>query len=198
VTKSIGSDIANLRDDFRRSLRGFGSSVTIVTTHSAGRPFGLVATAVISLTFEPPLLAVAVNTASSAHDRIVEKNQFAVNILSSDDWELAHRFSKSRHEERFDLSQWDTAHLDADGNDGLPILVSAQSVFLCRLNSRLLVGSHSLLVGEVERVLSSQSIAPLLYCDGRYGAFNPIDCPATASLPLGVRSDFFAGMSERV
>ena len=47
-----------LREIFRKALRGLAATVNIVTTSDGGQRYGMTATAVMSLSLDPPSLVV--------------------------------------------------------------------------------------------------------------------------------------------
>lgn len=162
-----------LTESFRRSLRGVGSSVMIVSTELATVRYGVLATAVMSLTFEPPSLAVAINQSASIHDPLCKRGAFVLNILSKWNQDVAQGFMMSEGEYRFRYGAWSHQESDDADVDKLPYLVNAQASISCRLSSSLRSGTHTLLLGEVLGVQGINDCAPLLYCDGSYGSFAP-------------------------
>src|ERR1700744_4522110 len=56
-----------LESDFRKAMRTLASAVSIVSTTSDNRRFGMTATAVCSLSMAPPTLLVCINQSSSLH-----------------------------------------------------------------------------------------------------------------------------------
>ena len=65
-------------------MRHLAGAVTVIATGAPGHRFGLTATAVCSLSDEPPTLLVCVNRPASAHDVISRNGNFSVNLLADD------------------------------------------------------------------------------------------------------------------
>lgn len=158
-----------MADPFRRALRGLAASVTIVSTRAGGIRYGMVATAVMSLSMEPPSLAVAVNASASIHGPILRRRAFVVNVLGAGNEHLARGFAEASGEARFAHGAWSTHHPDA--SDALPFLASGQASVFCDVVDAHRSGSHTLFVGAVRDVADGRGRSPLMYCDGRYGAF---------------------------
>ena len=59
----------------------FSSSVTVVTAISGGQAHAMTATAVSSVSLEPPLILVCVGHASRFHDAVLAAGSWAVSIL---------------------------------------------------------------------------------------------------------------------
>ena len=66
---------------FKKGMRHLAASVTLITTRHRDLRGGLTATAVCSVSAEPPQILVCVNKTASAHDPIGEAGFFCVNIL---------------------------------------------------------------------------------------------------------------------
>lgn len=156
-------------DETRRVMRYVGSTVTIITTHSGGQPFGMVATAMMSLSLAPPALAVGVNQSASIHRPLTERKAFCVNILSRHDEDISRRFTKLSGPARFFAGDW---RADETGPfKDIPYLATAQAALFCTLDSAIECGSHGLIVGSIHRAVDHAIDDPLLYCDGAYGHF---------------------------
>src|SRR5262249_58132049 len=83
-------------DDFRRALGHFATGVTVVATvDDDGRPTGLTANAVSSVSLDPPLVLVCVSQHAHCYSCFRPGGKFAVNILASDQEALARRFASS-------------------------------------------------------------------------------------------------------
>ena len=153
---------------FRTGMRRLAGHVCLVTTiHPNGGRAGLTATAVCSVSAEPPTILICLNRQNSSHAVIRESQIFAVNVLALEDQDLANRFaSKITGEERFKEGLWTT--LDT----GAPVLESALVTFDCRIAQAIEVGTHGIVFGSIEGMRVRQADAkPLLYVHGSYGGF---------------------------
>ncbi|MDX6750014.1 flavin reductase family protein [Geminicoccaceae bacterium 1502E] len=156
---------------FIAGMRQLAAGVTVVTTEDAGCRAGLTATAVCSVSAEPPQLLICVNVAAEAHDVIVSSGRFAVNILSSAQRPIADRFAGvTGHsgEGRFDIGVWRRLVT------GAPVLDGCCANFDCRLTTSLRAGSHTIFVGEVQAVQSCADLLPIVYAEGEYGLIAPL------------------------
>lgn len=154
--------------EFRRCMRDVAGAVAVITCGQDGMRTGLTATAVCSLTDQPPMLLACVNSTASAHAVIRETGRFAVNILSDAHLPVANRFAGrdgSKGETRFADARW--VRLE----DGAPVLAEAMASFDCLLEAEHCHGSHSIFVGRVQAVAASGDGRPLLYHAGRFGTF---------------------------
>ena len=85
---------------FREAIAHFATGVTVVTTNHEGRPAGMTASAVCSLSLDPVLLVVCIDNRLATHKAIDASKRFAVNVLGERDEELARRFAR-RAEDKF-------------------------------------------------------------------------------------------------
>ena len=150
-------------DAYRAAMRFVPAAVTIITARHAGVRNGLTATAVASVSADPPQLLVCVNREASAEPLIAGSSRFAVNVLAQAHREAADRFSRSNlsSDVRFEAHRW------IDLPSGVPALADAIAVFDCRIAQHSLLGTHSLFIGEVVGIKTAVG-EPLLYHAGRY------------------------------
>ena len=156
-----GAGAAALAGDFKAAMRRLASTVTIITASHDGLRHGMTATAVTSLTASPPSLLVCINRSASIHDPIVSSGYFCVNLLACDHDHLVPVFSgKLMGEERFGSGEW------TNDPSGIPSLAGAQASLFCKVVNTMEHKSHSVFIGDVERVLLSGDVSPLLYQEG--------------------------------
>src|SRR5258708_1358379 len=84
------------RERFRSVMGHFASGVTIISTRHEGIDYGLTASAVSSLSLDPPMLLICVNRTSNTQKAIAQSQVFAVNILREHQSEVARHFASSR------------------------------------------------------------------------------------------------------
>jgi flavin reductase (DIM6/NTAB) family NADH-FMN oxidoreductase RutF len=153
-------------DSFKAAMRRLAASVSIVTTRHAGQPAGLVATAVCSVSADPPMLLVCINRDAHCHDVLAAAGTFCVNVLDSSQAAFADRFAKAPAEDRFQGLICDTL------TTGAPALTDALIVFDCETANAVTSGSHTVFFGRIVD-LRFRAAAPLLYFDGRYAEVVP-------------------------
>ena len=108
--------------DFIAGMRRLAAGVTIVTARLDEVRAGLTATAVCSLTAEPPRLLACVHREADAHGLILDSRLFAVNLLTPAHQALSDHFGgrdESHGPTRFSVGAW------AVGATGVPILTDA-------------------------------------------------------------------------
>ena len=143
---------------FRRALGQFPTGVTIVTAASGERRLGMTANSFSSVSLDPPLVQWSVAKSAPSHDAFLEAPGFAVHFLGAEHQELAMRFA-GRSTDKFD----GIAH--APGLTGAPLLTELAPIFECRTWARYPGGDHTILVGEVVRLVE-RAHDPLLFHSG--------------------------------
>lgn len=163
-TQATVSEIPVLRD-FRLAMRRLASTVTILSTRVGAERHGITATAVVSLSFDPPSLLVCVNRSASVHRPIVQSGYFCVNPLREVHAPIARAFAGTLNvRTRFSAGDW------AEGCCGLPYLKDAQANVFCRLDACTAYGTHSIFIGRVLEVRVAEEVMPLVYRDGAYSS----------------------------
>lgn len=153
---------------YRAAMRRFASTVTIITAADHERHHGMTATAVTSLSMNPPSLLICLNQKTLLHDIMYRARRFCVNVLHRDQVALSAAFSGGAgSDERFEMGEWSFTE------DGGPYLADAQANLFCKKGAAIPYGTHTIFVGEVEHVGLRDAIAPLVYQDGAYCVASP-------------------------
>src|SRR5580692_1696203 len=80
-------------DDFRGAMRHLVGAVSVVTAGRGSDITGMTVTSVSSLSIDPPTLIVSINRESSTWPVLKRYGVFGVNVLTSDQIDIAERFS---------------------------------------------------------------------------------------------------------
>lgn len=148
---------------FRQAMRRVASTVNVITICVGGEPMGITATAMSSISLDPPSLLVCINRTAAMHGRMEDVTHFRVNVLHRDQEEIAAMFAdRSRQALRF-AEGWT---VDCERP---PRLVDAQASLLCRRIDHHRFGTHSIFIGQVEDVVVREGVDPLVYLNGKYG-----------------------------
>jgi len=150
---------------FRDGMSLVATPVHLITTDGAAGLGGCTASAVTSVTAEPPTLMVCLNESSSAAGLIQGNGCFNVNTLAADDEDLSEVFAGRAGvsgAERFRFGSW----LNDEGE--CPILLSALAVFRCRVAEVRKVSTHYLIMGEIFDVRQGRVRDALVYHNRSY------------------------------
>ncbi|MBU6282011.1 flavin reductase family protein [bacterium] len=150
------------QSEFRRVLGHFATGVTVVTTLDAeGKPAGLTANAVSSVSLDPPLVLVCVDKKAETAACFAASGVFTVNILSEEQEGLSRRFAKSGPD------KFSGVGFHAGGN-GAPVLEGALARIECRIRQSVEAGDHVIHIGLAEAIGVEGELDPLLYFRGGY------------------------------
>ena len=150
--------------EFRRAMGHFATGVTIVTSvDEEGEPVGTTASAVSSLSLNPPLVLVCFDLGSLTLRAIRGHGAFVVNVLAAPQEHLSANFAR-----RGLAAVWDGVR-HRPGPTGSPRLDGVLAVLECTVEHSLPGGDHEIVVGRVHDVeVSYDDAAPLLYWRGSY------------------------------
>jgi flavin reductase (DIM6/NTAB) family NADH-FMN oxidoreductase RutF len=161
MTHTEGTEGVPSKGEFRDVMGRFASGVTVITCHVDGEDFGAAASAVCSLSDEPPMLLICLNVTSSTAQAIVKSGSFAVNVLAEDSAPLAQRFA-SKGGEKYQSVVFER------GRDGAPLLAGSIAQFECIVAETVKGGTHLVFLARVVQVTSHPG-NPLAYFRGSFG-----------------------------
>ena len=146
---------------FRNVVGHFASGVTVITTVVDGQYFGTTASAVSSLSMEPPMMLACLNRSSSTHDAVVTAGMFGINILAEDQSDLAMRFGR-KGGDKFDGVEVTLSE------QGVPMLAGALATIVCTVEETPTGGTHTVFLGSVTEAAANRG-EPLAYFRGTFG-----------------------------
>jgi 3-hydroxy-9,10-secoandrosta-1,3,5(10)-triene-9,17-dione monooxygenase reductase component len=151
---------------FREVFGRFATGVAAITSAGPGGIGGMTANALCSLSLDPLLALVCFENEARTLPIVREAGRFGVNILSSEQEDLAEVFaSKLPEAEKLE----GVAHRL---EDGIPIMEGSLAWAVCDLSELIAGGDHTIVLGQV-RSMGLGSGQPLLWYGGRYHAWAP-------------------------
>ncbi|HUA72574.1 MAG TPA: flavin reductase family protein [Solirubrobacteraceae bacterium] len=149
------------RELFREVFGRFATGVAVVTSATPGASGGMTANALCSLSLDPLLALVCFENNARTLPIVREAGRFGVNVLSTDQEEIAELFaSKLPESEKLE----GVAHRF---REGVPIIEGALSWVVCTLRELIAGGDHTIAIGEVVSMGLGDG-DPLLWYAGRY------------------------------
>jgi len=146
---------------FRQLLGRFATGVTVLTTRDqAGRPVGMTASSVASVSLNPPLVLVSVDQKNDMYPALQAAQRFVLNVLAADQEALSRRFAEE-HPNRFDGVGYQRS------KHGIPVLDGVLASIECEKQAEVPGGDHSVFFG----IVTGGSVSdrrPLLYYRGGY------------------------------
>src|SRR5436190_3451142 len=169
VVRNIAIERQVSQGDFRGAMRQLTGGVSVVTAGRGRDISGMTVTSVSSLSVDPPSLIVSLNRESSSWPLVKRYGFFGVNILTSDQIDIAERFTGKgglKGADRFTGARWTTRA------SGVPMLADALSAIDCEVEDVVERHSHAIVIGRVLDVMVSARTAALVYWQGRYVAID--------------------------
>jgi 4-nitrophenol 2-monooxygenase / 4-nitrocatechol 4-monooxygenase, reductase component len=148
-------------DEFRDVISHFASGVTVITALHEERAYGTTASAVASLSLEPPMLLICMNKQSETGRAVAESKRFGVNILGANQVDLAERFARKGGDKFAGVAV-------TPGKWGEPLFDDALATLECRVAEETTGGTHYVFLAEVESG-AARGGAPLAYFKGEFG-----------------------------
>lgn len=150
---------------FREAMSRLGAAVHVVTTAGPGGKTGFTATAVCSVSDQPPTLLVCLNRRSNSTPMLRDNGVLCVNTLRAAEATIADVFAGrtgAKAADRFATGEWTVL------KTGAPVLESAVVAFDCRVVEVKAVASHDVYFCVVEAVHAGAAGPALVYHDRAY------------------------------
>jgi flavin reductase len=150
---------------FRDAMARLPAAVHIITTDGGAGLAGITASAVSSVSVEPPMMLFCINKTSSSLARFLDNRVFCINTLAAHDQGLSDVFAgrtAQKLEEKFASGAWTKLAT------GAPVLKTALVAFDCRLIEAKEVATHIVMIGIAEAVEIASDGETLMYAHRKY------------------------------
>lgn len=151
-------------DELRRAMRAWASGVTVVTAAHDGVRHGMTVSSFTSVSLDPPLVLVSLQTATRTHALVERSGHFGVTILSAAQAGLSDRFAGRVPDAEDRLAGLETETLVS----GAPLLAGGLAQLDCRVRQAIPAGGNTLFLGEVLGLRVGETRRPLVYFDRGY------------------------------
>lgn len=145
---------------YREAMARLGAAVNIITTDGPGGRCGFTASAVCSVTDDPPTLLVCVNRSNDSYVPLHRNAVLCVNTLTHAQQDLSPVFAGMTGvtmDGRFESAEWDKLVT------GAPVLRDAAVEFDCRVTQMVDVGTHCVFFCVVEAIRTGDVHEGLIY-----------------------------------
>lgn len=146
---------------FRDVVGRFASGVTVITTTVDGKQFGTTASAMSSLSMDPPMILICLNKTSETGAAVLTSGTFAVNILAKGQEQLASQFAV-KGDDKF------SGVAITPGVLGDPLIDDTLAAMQCRTVETVTGGTHTVFLAEVVEA-DARDLEPLTYFRGKFG-----------------------------
>lgn len=154
-------------DEYKSAMGRLAAGVTVVTTVEDDDDIAMTATAVMSVSLEPPLVLVSVGEGSRMYEVLARQDTWAASILHESQRHISSRFAiRGRVNDRLLFADlpW---HRGAA--TGAIVLDGVLAALECRTVQRVPAGDHVLMISEVLAVEApTRDPHPLLHFAGQY------------------------------
>lgn len=153
------------RQQFRDAMARLGAAVNVITTVAPDGWLGFTASAVCSVTDDPPTMLVCMNRGSALNEAFKGAGVLCINTLASVQEPLSGLFAGSGNvpmAERFARAQWSTL------TTGAPVLDGAVVSVDCRIAQVTEVGTHSVFFCEALALRIGDTRDGLIYFGRAY------------------------------
>lgn len=151
------------KQTFRDAMSRLGAAVNIITTDGPAGRAGFTASAVCSVTDDPPTLLVCLNRSASVWPIFLNNMTLCVNTLAAGHESLSNLFGgKTPMADRFAAASW------RSGVSGSPLLEGAVASFDCRISQVVSVGTHDILFCQLVALERNDDTHGLVWFDRGY------------------------------
>ena len=163
--EASSAELDALRLRFRDAMANLPAAVNILTTAGPAGRCGITASAVCSVSDDPPTLLFCINRNSTTAAVFEQNRRVCINVLASDHQELALHFAgatKLPMAERFEQAVW------LPHDEDLPVLEAAMVRLTGRVVQTSPVRSHIVMFVEVDDIAVRKDADALVYFDRKF------------------------------
>ncbi len=151
---------------FRNAMGNFCTGVVVATGIADGLPAGFAAQSFVSLSLDPPLVALCPGKNSSSWPKLRDSGSFCINILAAEQKPVCDAMATSGGD-KFAGIDWQP------GVTGSPVIPGVIGYIDCDLEAEHDAGDHTIAVGRVRDFeIRSPDAQALLFFRGQYGGFD--------------------------
>jgi flavin reductase (DIM6/NTAB) family NADH-FMN oxidoreductase RutF len=152
---------------FKQARGNLCMPIALISVHHEGVTNAMTAAWNTPTSFQPPLINISIGTTRFTHDLIMGSKEFAINILSSDQMDLAVYCGNisGREVDKFKEQNIPTRKAKIIG---APLINGCAANIECKLHSYFLTGDHTVFVGETVAYDEDISKDPLIRFRGMF------------------------------
>jgi 3-hydroxy-9,10-secoandrosta-1,3,5(10)-triene-9,17-dione monooxygenase reductase component len=140
---------------FRDVMGRFATGITIVAAIEDEIPVGFTCQSFVSLSLQPPLVAICPAKTSTSWPKMAAAGRFSVNVLADDQEAICYGFAKVGGDK--------FAHVDwRPGPYGAPLIAGSVAAIECAIELIHSAGDHEFVIGRVLSLEATEK-EPLLY-----------------------------------
>lgn len=148
-------------------MAGVATPVAVVAALDSDRPHGTTVSAFMSLSLEPPMVMVALDSASNLLPVIRAAGRFSINILGASQAAWARTFADKEVDDRFAEVKWTV-------RSSVPQLSGTRGWLACTVHDAVGAGDHIAILASVDDTAVGDT-DPLTYYARAFGTHRPLD-----------------------
>lgn len=148
----------------RAVMRHWATGVALVTVSAGKHAHGMTVNSFTSISLEPPLILVSMESSTRTHQMALDERRFAVTILRADQRELSNVFAGRTSDEGDRFKGVDAVLTPS----GIPVPTDHLAVLDCAVEQTIDAGTHTVFIARVEHAEISGDNPPLLYFNRDY------------------------------
>jgi len=152
-------------NDFKQAMQRLAAAVCVVTSATPTRRAGMTATAVTSLSVDPPSLIVCIQRSARTFDVVSAGRRLCVNVLAESQQDVSNIFASSKGDPdaKFEQAgQWTLSDTEQ------PMLDGALVNCVCEVERWMVTKTHYVVVGRVVQIRTRDEDRPLIYFNRNY------------------------------
>lgn len=132
-----------MQDQWEKAFAKLTYGIYVLTSKADETINGMIASWASQVSYEPPLIMVAVHPGRYSHRLIEKGGGFALHVLAKSQKDFLSRFKGKDLKAKFSTINW------TPGKTGCPILRECLAYLECELKTRYRPGNHTLFIGQV-------------------------------------------------
>ena len=162
--KAIIGGNERMEKQWQEALSKMTYGIYVLTTGSGDHINGMIASWVTQISYDPPLILVAVHPNRRTHGMVKKTRAFALHPLSSEQKDMMSRFKGPDPRAKFEGIEWEK------GLTGCPIIKDCVAFMECRVKETYEPGNHTLFIGEIVNAMAilDASVLTTLEYPGTY------------------------------
>jgi flavin reductase (DIM6/NTAB) family NADH-FMN oxidoreductase RutF len=146
------------------ALAKITNGIYLLTTFHENQINGMIASWVSLISYDPPLIMMAVHPNRYSHHLIVQSGYFALHSLAKRQKDFLVRFKGSDPRAKFSSINWDTEMT------GCPIINDCVAYLECQVKASCRPGNHTIFIGEIVNAqkLSDEELLCTIHYDDIY------------------------------
>ena len=144
-----------MNEELLKNMARMTYGIYVLTTRHEDTINGMIASWVSQVSYDPPLIMVAVHPNRYSHELLEKSGHFALHLLAREQKDMLVRFKGPDAGAKFVSLSW------SDGVTGSPILADCIGCMECRIKQTLAPGNHTLFIGEVVNAVFNAEKTPL-------------------------------------